>query len=223
VTISIQQLISHLSIIPLGTACVVGVMRYRQLDAARRYLVWLSLLALLVSGVAIWLAHSKRPNLFLAPIDAAIELTLLALMYRRTLWPAAVARYLPAVVGVFLLGTALSYQPRLDTVEFSPVQHFIESVLVLALVLLYFRRKLRLPMSLAPLEYEPMFWVSAGLLLYFSGNILIFLSSNAVLHLSKEMSRNVWTFHAVLYGFLNGFYVIALSVDPRPGPGVTQS
>ena len=221
--ITVQQFISYSSNIPLIAAGGLGVVRYRWLDATRRYLVWLSLLALLVSGVAIWMALSKRPNLFLAPIDAAIEFTLLALMYRRALRPMAVARYLPGVVGAFLLGTALSYRPRLDTVEFSPVQHFIESVLVLALVLLYFRRKLRPPMSRAPLEYEPMFWVSAGLLLYFSGSILIFLSSNAVLRLSEEMSRNAWTIHALLYSFLNSFYVIALCVDPRPEPGVTQS
>ena len=150
------------------------MVRYRRLDVARRYLVWLSLLALLVSIVSIWLARHRRPNLFLAPIDAAIEFTLLALMYRRTLQRLAVARYLPATIGVFLLGTALSYQPRLDTVEFSPLQHTIESVALLALALLYFRYKLRPPMSMAPLEYEPMFWVSAGLLLYFSGNLLIF-------------------------------------------------
>jgi hypothetical protein len=72
-----------------------------------------------------------------------------------------------------------------------------------------------------PLEHEPMFWVSTGLLLYFSGNVLIFLSSNAVLHLSLEISRNVWAVHALLYTFLNIFYVVALCVTPRPGPAGT--
>ncbi|GAB3588102.1 hypothetical protein GCM10027345_39650 [Hymenobacter daeguensis] len=199
------------------------MVRYRRLDLARRYLVWLSLLALVVSAGAMWLQTHKRPNLFLAPIDTAIEFTLLALIYRQVLQPLKVVRYLPAVVGVFLAGTALSYQPRLDTVEFSPVQHFIEGVLVLALVFLYFRHKLMRPMSMAPLERKPMFWVSAGLLLYFSGNIFIFLSSNAVLNLSHELSRNVWTIHAMLYTFLNGFYVVALSVDPQRAANVTQS
>ena len=202
---------------------MLGVVRYGRLDSIRRYLVWLSLLALLMTAVTMWLAYHKRPNLFLAPIDTSIEFVLLVLMYQRALRPLAVARYLPAAIVVFLLGTALSYQPRPDTVEFSPVQHFVESVVVLLLVLLFFRSKLRHPMSMAPLEYEPMFWISAGLLLYFSGNIFIFLSSNAVLRLSKELSRNVWAIHALLYSFLNGFYIVALSVDPRPEPKVTQS
>jgi uncharacterized membrane protein YjjB (DUF3815 family) len=223
VAILIQRFIFYFSIVPLVVACLIGVVRYQRLDKTRRYLVWLSLLALLVSIVSMWLAYHKRPNLFLAPLDTAIEFTLLALMYRRTLRPVAVVRYLPAAIGLFLLGTALSYQPLLNTIEFSPIQHVTESVMVLVLVLLYFRHKLKLPMSLAPLEHEPMFWISAGLLLYFSGSIFIFLSSNAVLNLSQELSRNVWAIHALLYSFLNGFYVVALSVDPRPEPGVTQS
>ena len=63
-----------------------------------------------------------------------------------------------------------------------------------------------------------MFLVSIGLLLYFSGSILIFLSSNAVLHLSVELSRRVWAIHALLYTFLNCFYVVALSITPQPRP-----
>ena len=167
-----------------------------------------------MTAASLTLAHFKRPDLVLVPIDTAIEFTLLALMYRRTLRPMAATRYLPAAIGLFLLGTALSFRPRLDTAEFSPVQHFVESVAVL--VGLYFRSKMARPVSLAPLEREPMFWVSAGLLLYFSGSILIFLSSNALLHLSLETSRTVWAIHALLFIFLNCFYVVALSVNPRP-------
>ena len=63
-----------------------------------------------------------------------------------------------------------------------------------------------------------MFWVSAGLLLYFSSSMLIFLSSNAILHLSVEMSRRIRAIHALLYTFLNAFYVVALSIAPQPRP-----
>ena len=224
---SIQQFIFNFSPVPLLAACVVGVVRYRRLDLVRRYLVWLSLLALVVTLLSIGLAHYHRPNLFLAPIDTAIEFTLLALMYRRTLWPHVVARYLPVGIGLFLVGTALTYQPQLTTVQFSPIQHFIESVGILALVLLYFRRILIPPIPLAPLEHEPIFWISAGLLLYFSANSLLFLFSNAILEQSRELSLNTWAIHALLYSFLNVFYVVALSITPRPAPahkpGITQS
>ena len=228
--LSIQRFVMEFSTVPLVAACVVGVLRYRRLGGTLRYLVWLSLLALLVTVGSLVLVHYKRPNLMLAPVDTAIEFTLLALMYRRSLQPSALTRYLPWAIGAFLGLSALSLWQALHVVGFSPVQHTVESVALLALVGVYLRGLLQPPVSLAPLEREPMFWVSAGLLLYFSGNLLIFLTSNAVLHLSRDISHSVWAIHALLYSFLNCFYVVALSVTPRPVPaaegepgGVTQS
>lgn len=213
---SVEQFIMQFSTVPLAGACAVGVLRYRRLETTRRYLVWLSWLALLVTAVAAWFASHHRPNLFLAPIDTAIEFTLLGLMYRRALAPLAVARYVPLGIGLFLLGTAGSYVPRLDTVQFSPVQHFIESMAMLALAIGYLWQLLRPPLTLAPLEREPMFWVSAGAVLYFAGNSLIFLTSNLTLFYSRELSLTVWAIHALLYSFLNGFYIVALCVNPQP-------
>ncbi|MBH8570690.1 hypothetical protein KB206_17490 [Microvirga sp. STS02] len=220
---SIPLLIVNLSPVPLVVACVVGLVRYRRYEAVRRYLVWLSWLALLVTAVAMWLQRQHRPNLFLAPIDTAIEFTLLGLIYRRVLWPHPVAQYLPVGIGLFVVGTALTSWPRPGIVEFSPIQHFIESVAMLLLVVLYYRRVLKaLPVSLAPLEREPVFWISAGVFLYFSANSLIFLTSNLVLFHSKELSLNIWAIHALLYAFLNGFFIVALCL-PSQLPDVTQS
>ena len=97
---------------------------------------------------------------------------------------------------------------------------------MLTLALLYLGRLLRPPLTLAPLEREPMFWVSAGAVLYFAGSSLIFLTSNLTLFYSRELSLTVWAIHALLYSFLNGFYIVALCVNPLPagpGPRVTQS
>ena len=71
-----------------------------------------------------------------------------------------------------------------------------------------------------------MFWVSAGVILYFAGNSLIFLTSNLTLFYSRELSLTVWAVHALLYSLLNGFYIVALCVTPqptRPEPSITQS
>jgi hypothetical protein len=221
------RFIFEFSSVPLAVACVVGLVRYHRYEAVRRYLVWLSWLALLVTVAAMWFQRQHRPNLFLAPIDTAIEFTLLGLMYRRALWPHPVTRLLPVGIALFLAGTALTCWPRLSTAEFSPVQHFTESVAMLVLVGLYYRRVLTTrPVSLAPLEREPMFWVSAGVLLYFAANSLIFLTSNLVLFHSKALSLNIWAVHALLYAFLNGFFIVALSLPLQPPqhlPGITQS
>ncbi|MBF9141351.1 hypothetical protein [Hymenobacter properus] len=180
-----------------------------------RLLLLLTLLAMAVTTVAMTLQRQHRPNLFLFPIDTAIEGTLLALIYRNALRPLPITRFIPAFIGVFLLGSAVSYSPRLDTVEFSPVQHFIEGVAVLTFVFYYFHREITRQVVTRRLEREPMLWVSTGLLLYFSGNLLIFLTSNLVLKYSVVVSRHVWAIHALLYTFLNVFYCIAFSLRPR--------
>jgi hypothetical protein len=213
--LAVEKFIADFSTVALAIAGLIGLVRYRRLNGAMRYLLLLTLLALGVTAVATWLQRQHRPNLFLFPIDTAIEFTLLALIYRHTLSELAVSRFIPAMVAVFLLGTALTYRPRLDTVEFSPVQHFIEGVVVLAFVLLYFRREITRRVVTRRLELDPMFWVSTGLLLYFSGNLLIFLTSNLVLKYSVAISRHVWAIHALLYTFLNVFYSIAFSLRPQ--------
>ena len=180
-----------------------------------RYLVVLTLLAIVITAISTTLQQHKRPNLFLAPIDTAIEFTLLALMYRRTLRELPFSRFILAGIAAFLLATAVTYRPRLDTAEFSPLQHFIEGVVILTFVFFFFLREVQRKVVTKHLERDPMFWVSTGLLLYFSGNLLIFLTSNLLLKYSLAVSRHVWGIHAVLYAFLNVFYCIALGIAPR--------
>ena len=220
---AIRHFIFDFSPVPLVIACALGMVRYRRLDLTRRYLVWLSLLALVMTAITFTLRLYTRPNLFLFPVDTAIEFTFLALMYRRTLQPMAMTRYLQAIIIVFLLGTILTFNPSPQTIEFSAVQHFIESTLVLILVVLYFIRVIRPPGISTPLEREPMFWVSAGLLLYFGTNSLTFLASNLMLWYAPALGREAWTIHAAFYAILNVFYIVALSVNPRPALEVTQT
>ena len=222
---AIQRFIFTFSVIPVVVAALIGLVRYRRLGLVQRYLLALTLLALLVETIARTLAHYKRPNLFLAPIDAVLEFTLLGLMYREALRPSPLSRIMLWLIGLFVLGTVLTYSPRLDTVQFSPVQHFIESVLVLAFVGQFFYQEMTRPVVTSALEHKPMFWVSTGLLLYFLSSMFIFLTSNYILQLSVEISRQVWAIHALLYAFLNILYALALSLPARQPPalGVTQS
>lgn len=207
---AIQHFILEFAIVPVIGAALTGLLRYRKLVLMQRYLLLLTLLALLVEVVSRTLMYYKRPNLFLAPIDTVLEFVLLAFIYRHELRPGVISRIIPVLLLGFVLGSAMTYSPRLDTRQFSPVQHFTESVLVLGFVVAYFQREITRQSFSRRLEREPMFWVSTGLLLYFLSSMFIFLSSNYTLSLSTDLSRNVWAVHALLYIFLNTLYAVAL-------------
>jgi hypothetical protein len=206
-------LIADASIIPVVIACAVGAARFKRLEPALRCLVGLVFFELLIEIVSRVLASHHRPNLFVLPIDTLVEFGLLALMYYRASWPAAKGRGLLALIAVFSLISLFSYTSPANLVRFNSIQRFAESFLVLGLVLLYFYKVIR-ELVIVNLEREPMFWVSVGLLLYFSGNVFIFISSNYVIQHSRDLSMKLWDVHAILYMVLNGLYAGALWISP---------
>ena len=200
---------------PLLVAGITGVVLFRQLPVGLRYLAVLVWFSLVVEGVAFLLHLKHLPNLFLIPIDAAGELWLLSLVYERALqWP-GYSRWRPWVAGAFVLGAALSGWLMTDSAHFQPTLMVGESLLLLLLPGLYFRKLLN-ELHVRNLVRDAMFWVSTGLLLYFLGKLLIGLFSNYLLaHYSKELNLWVWFVHAVLLFVLHSCYLRALWLRPQ--------
>ncbi|RAK66033.1 hypothetical protein [Hymenobacter edaphi] len=202
------------SVAPIILAGAIGLYRWRQLPRTLRYLlalVGLTLLTELVSRL-LWLQH--RPNLFLQPFYTAGEFGLLVLLYRQVLRSAAFDRATPWLLGGFGTYILVSSLLAPDLAQHSSVLRVVESVLVLGLLGLYFRKLLN-ELTVEHLEREPMFWVSLGLLLYFLGDVHIFLFSNFLLNYSKQFNMTVWAIHAVLYMVLYCCISLALWLPRR--------
>ncbi|MCC3158253.1 hypothetical protein LJ737_13475 [Hymenobacter sp. 15J16-1T3B] len=187
------------SVAPVVLAGAIGLLRWRQLPRTLRYLVALTWLTLLTEAVSRLLWWQHRPNLFLQPIFAVGEFGLLVLLYRQELRSAAFARVAPWLVGGFSLYILTASFLTADLASLGSTLRVVESVMVLGILGLYFRKLLN-ELTVEHLEREPMFWVSLGLLLYFLGDVHIFLFSNFLfLNYSKEFNLTVWAIHAVLY------------------------
>jgi hypothetical protein len=196
---------------------VLAGIRYRQLPQYLRYLAWLTWFELPLELLGSYLGFMKRNNLFIMPFYTVGELTLLALMYSCALQSAALGKALKWLVGSFMAYTLLDCLLAPDLTWFKPGQQVLQSLSILGMVALYFRRLLR-ELRIRPLEQEPLFWVSLGLLLYFSGYLQIALFSNYMLkNYSLELNRSIWTIHYVLALVLHGCYGAALAMCPRPG------
>lgn len=203
----------YLSLVPVIVTTLVAMVRFRQLVPALRCLAFLIFFSDSVEIVSRVLGAQQRSNLFILPIDTLAEFGLLAWMYRLALRPSVVSRLLPAIIAVFAVASLFSYANPPSLVQFNSVQRFAESLLVIGLVLLYFYKIIR-ELVIIHLEREPMFWVSVGLLLYFSGNVFIFVSSNYALRHSKSLSLRLWDIHELLYMVLYGLYAWALWMKP---------
>ena len=210
---------THLAIsaerVPLLIAGLSGAALFRRLPTGLRYLAVLVWFGLAVEASAFLLSRYHLPNLFLLPIDAAGEVWLLSLVYAHALqWP-KYSQWRPWVAGAFVLGASLSGALFSDPAHFQPVLMVGESLLLLVLPGLYFRKLLN-ELHVRDLARDAMFWVSTGLLLYFLGKLLIGLFSNYLLqHYSTELNVWVWFVHAVLLFVLHSCYLRALWLRPQ--------
>lgn len=213
-TLSLPQILMRLTLVPMAIAGVIGVVQFRHLPLDLRYLTVLIWYVLPLNTLGLVLMLQRHNNLFIMPIYTAGEFALLALVYRHALQSSTFNRMLPWLVAGFTAYVLFdSLQPNRLAV-FRPGQQVIQCLLVLWLVVLYFRKLLR-ELRATPLRQDPMFWVSAGLLLYFLGYLQIALFGDYLLRYSKEFNQLVWAVHSVLFMALYGCYSLALCLPPR--------
>ncbi|RZK47453.1 MAG: hypothetical protein EOO59_17840 [Hymenobacter sp.] len=198
------------------SAAVLGGWRYRRLAPPLRYLAWLAWFELPLEVLGIGLALYQQNNLFIMPLYTVGELVLLALAYGAAVRSAGLHRVLPWLVGAFIGYTIFDCLLAPDLTWFKPGQQVLQSLLVLGMVVLYFRQLLH-DARVVRLGREPMFWVSGGLALYFLGYLQLALFSNYMLrHYSLQFNKNVWTVHTVLSLILHSSYCVALALRPPP-------
>ncbi|TDN36286.1 hypothetical protein E4631_08545 [Hymenobacter sp. UV11] len=206
--------IVFIAYIILALSVLVGSWRFRQLPTNLRYLVGLVGLEVITEVITYTLHTYHKPNLFINPLFIAGELWLLALVYDKTLHYPEFSRVRPWLAGAFVAYCALDFLLAPEVARFKPALQLIESLLILGLVALYFRKLLH-ELRVTQLEREPMFWVSVGLVINHLGKSQIYLFSNFLLtHYSHQLNLHIWDFHALLLAVLYSCYLVALWIRP---------
>ncbi len=212
--ITLQWALIRLSLLPIIVATLIGVVRFRRLTPGLRYLAILVGVVLVLEVISRLLALRHQPNLFLMPFYTAAEFGLLILVYERALAAPLFTRWAPWLMGAFIGYVVLDSWLLAELTRFRPSQQVVGSLLVLALVGLYYRKLLN-ELRVRHLEREPMFWVSTGLFVYYLGYIQIGLFSNYLLSYSSQLNSNIWAAHALLSMLLYSCYSLALWLHPQ--------
>lgn len=177
-----------------------------------RVIAFFCAVALLVNVVSTFLANHRINNLFLIHLDTIAEFLILLKFYSLVLKGALSVRFFVwtgACFAITALAIAFTIQP-FDT--FNDYARTLESIVIIALALLFFYRIL-VEMKIVRLEQSPVFWVNAGLLLYFSGGSLLFSLSNMMLRVDATKTIYLWGIHGMFYLVLYLLITIALWKD----------
>ena len=212
--LAIFMLVLKLMQATMLAAGISSLLQFRRLSPALRYLAGLIWFGLLLETVSEVLAFQHISNLFLGPLDSAAAVLLLSLVYRRALQSAAFTRVQPWLAGAFVLYAGVSGLLSPEITRFKPMLQVVECLLVLLLVVLYFRKLLN-ELVVQRLTRDSMFWVSTGLLLYYLGKLQISLFSNYLMQYSKQFNIAVWTVHTLLLAVMFGCFTVALWMRPQ--------
>lgn len=211
---SIADFISYASMYSVGLPAVIGLIRFRHLQKGQVAIFILVLLSILTEFGATWVAYEGGyQNLVYYGFTIA-EFTLLTYVFSES-WASSLRfTWTGALAMLFLLFVVLDMFWLSGIEQFNSYSTSIESLLLIAFALLYFFLTLR-EMKTRHLEREPLFWISIGVLLYFSSSLFIFLFTNTV-NASMRALFIIWSIHGIFRILLNICFSIALWIKPNP-------
>ncbi|WP_108804739.1 hypothetical protein [Aquimarina sp. Aq107] len=206
--------ITLVAFILLFLPLVVAIVRYKFLNSSQRKLSILVLCIVIVEITSRLLWYKKINNLPVYHFYIIIEFILIIYIYRdelSRLFPKLFFAILSIGFTIFSIGNTLFLQ---DINTFNSNATTLLGIIVIFLSLSYFYALLK-EVKYSALETNPMFWINAGFLIYFSSNLILFFINNNMFQGSTEASYLVWGLHAIVNIVLTIFYTIALWVSPK--------
>jgi hypothetical protein len=184
------------------------------------YVKWIFLLLILwlmTSASAVYLSTVAKwkNNLFLFHISTPLEYLILATLYRKVIIDVQLKKITAISVPVFVVLSVLSSLFLQKADENNSDAILLESVLLISLSLFYLREVLTLR-QVPELHRFPMFWISAGILFYYTGNLLIEGLLNYMIAHSIALAKRAYFFGHVFKYLIFILLIIAVLIEKRP-------
>ncbi|UYZ62108.1 hypothetical protein [Hymenobacter weizhouensis] len=209
--LSVLNYLSAFSILlPIGAAGS----RYQNLNQVLRRLAWFFFLSGLFDVVLAITNHFVIRNLPLFHLFTAVNLLFLAALYYHTLHGKLVRRLVlvAAAAGLVFVGYNAFFLEGIW--QFPSLSITGQSLLFIVLALVYFYQLLQEPAEV-PIEKQPLFWINAGVLLYFSGNLFLFMLQNWLNRMPQPNYNSYWAIHSVVNILANLLYAVGLLCKPQ--------
>lgn len=201
-----EETLTYIGFAVFFVPLITGIRRWKKLSGIQHGLVLYIGFVILFSIVAEIVGHMYGNNLILYHVYTFVEFFFLLSLFRRRL---------PRIPKtVFIVPSALFAGIGIRGIITGPFEVPVHlrtfgSIVLVGFSLLFFYNALRY-LEFQRIEQTFMFWISAAVLLYFSGNLLLDAFGNYIAAASDTVFFTVWSIHALFNIVLYLLYSVAL-------------
>jgi len=188
---------------------LIGSLRYRQLSKECRIIYFFTIIAW-VTEISSYITRSMSiNNMPLLHIYTVVEFTMISWFYHVLFKKMFSFSPLIFIAVLFACGSVINSVFIQRILSFNSYTRGIEAMLIIvyAVVFLYgffFQSDTR------QVTDNPALWITAGILIYFSGAATLFILSNYILPMGYQFNKNVWALHAMLSIIMYCFITVGL-------------
>ncbi len=156
-----------------------------------------------------------RNNLFIFHIATPLEYTVLALLYRSVIVNGVVKKIIAFSIPLFVavsIASSVFMQP-LTTNNSNTI--ILASIIIVFLTLFFLRETLLLQ-QVTILHRFPMFWISVGILFYYTGSLIIEGMLNYMIAHSMELARRTFMIGYIFKYLLFILFIIGAFFNRKP-------
>lgn len=187
---------------------IIGIVFYRHYNRGLRILCIHLFIACVVDVSAQLLRFLNSNNLPLLHVYTLTEFTLLYLFFEHYWNNFFSKRVLRSIAIGFVTFSVINSLFIQNIYTFNSYARGLEALLMIIFSLLSFYKIFQDPS--VRMEQQPVLWIIAGILIYFSGSFTLFVLSNYILPLGVTLNFQIWAVHAFLSILLYVFISIGL-------------
>lgn len=206
------QFINDISVLSVLLPILAALRFYRTFTLPFKILAYFFFISGIFDLALVLLVHYGWSNN--APIIhlfVLVNIVFLGLVYYKTFSSPLVKKLVMFLVPAIVILSIITSIFIEGIWAFPTISNSAQSVLFIFLSLLYFYQLLT-RQEFVHIEKQGLFWINAGVLIYFSSNIFLFMLYNRIID-SHEW--NLWIIHSVTNIVANVLYTIGLICKPQ--------
>jgi hypothetical protein len=187
---------SEFSQLSLVLPLIALLFRFKRFNRQFWILGSLLVVATIVSYSAYLLYKNRANNMYLLHIYTIFDYVLWSIFYYQLFEKRIIKRVILSLIIIFItfsIFNSILWQPL---TMYNSYSRSVEGAFLLCIAIAWFY-KVFVNGTIAKLETHPVFWINAGVLIYFSGSFLLFISNNFLLELSHQEFFQAWALHGL--------------------------